>query len=184
MRTRGEAAACAAPRWRGIGGRLGVLVLASVGTTALAATPVVAKPTGTANPPATAKSPVATHSVAAAKVTAPIKAAEAVASAWLPLIDTAQWVPAWNATGSYLHATVAEAKWLTSIARVRLLTGALVARTLESAYETTYLPGAPYGHYVVVYYASRFVHRRTASETLTLMEDSAGAWRVVGYYLK
>jgi serine/threonine-protein kinase len=137
-----------------------VLALASPGSVALAAAP------------------------AATKAATPVKAAEAVASAWLPLIDTAQWVPAWNATGSYLRATVGEAKWLTSIAQVRAITGALVSRRLKSAYETTYLPGAPYGHYVVVYYASRFAHRSPASETLTLMEDSAGAWRVVGYYLK
>ena len=173
MRTRGKAAGRVRVPGRAIVGWVAMFALAGAGSTAIAATP------GTAKPPVAAKG-----SAAPTKLAAPIKAAEASASAWLKLIDAAQWVPAWNATGSYLHATVAEAKWLTSVARVRLLTGALVARSLKSAYETTYLPGAPYGHYVVVYYASRFVHRRTASETLTLMEDSGGAWRVVGYYLK
>ena len=154
-------------RLRGIGGFIVVLALASPGVVAFAAAPAATRPTAPGGTTAE-----------------PIKTAEAVASAWLSLIDAAQWVPAWNATGSYLRATVGEAKWLTSIARVRLITGALVSRRLESAYQTTYLPGAPYGHYVVVHYASRFKHRNPASETLTFMKDSAGAWRVVGYYLK
>ena len=177
MRTRNATARAEAPRLHWIGGLIAVLALAGAGGIALAATsaaPTSAAPMSVAAAASTAKT---------AKKAAVLEAAEATGSEWLKLIDAAQWVPAWNATGSYLRATVAEVKWLTSIARVRLLTGALVDRTLKSAYETTYLPGAPYGHYVVVYYVSRFVHRRSASETLTLMEDSAGHWRVVGYYL-
>ena len=165
MRSRGEAARIATPRVRRIGGWAAVFVLVSSGSAAIAATPAATKP------------------AAAAATAASIRAAEAAATAWLALIDAAQWQSAWNATGSYLHATVAGVKWLTSIAEVRLIAGTLVSRQLKSAYETTYLPGAPYGHYVVVYYASRFAHRRKAGETLTLMKDSAGAWRVVGYYL-
>ena len=175
MRTPGAAAWRASPRLRRIGGWVAVLALAIPGPAAFAAEPAATKPAAAA----------ATKPAVAAGATAtPIEAAEAAASAWLSLIDAAEWVPAWNATGTYLHATVGEAKWLTSIARVRLIAGALVSRRLKSAYETTYLPGAPYGHYVVVYYASRFAHRNPAGETLTLMKDSAGAWRVVGYYVK
>lgn len=170
MRSRGEAARIATPRVRRIGGWAAVFVLVSAGSAAIAATPAATKP-------------AATKPAAVAATAASIRAAEAAATAWLALIDAAQWQSAWNATGSYLHATVAGVKWLTSIAEVRLIAGTLVSRQLKSAYETTYLPGAPYGHYVVVYFVSRFAHRRKAGETLTLMKDSAGAWRVVGYYL-
>ena len=124
----------------------------------------------------------ATPAVTPAATTA-IGAAEASATRWLGLIDAGQYVAAWNAAASYLHATVAEAQWISSVAQVRAAAGALQSRQLKSAYQTSYLPGAPYGHYTVVYFVSRFAKRSAASETLTLMRDSAGGWRVVGYYL-
>ena len=110
-------------------------------------------------------------------------AAEAVAAQWLALVDGGNYDRSWLQAGDYLRRATAEAAWASSVAHARGICGALLARRLKSAYATSYLPDSPPGHYVVLHYASRFAHNSPATETLTLIRDSTGSWRVVGYYI-
>ncbi len=111
------------------------------------------------------------------------RAAETVATHWLALVDAGHYRRGWLLAGDYLRRATTETAWASSVAHARGICGALLARRLQSAYATSYLPDSPPGHYVVLHYASRFVHNSPATETLTLIQDSAGSWRVVGYYI-
>ncbi|MDE1923975.1 MAG: DUF4019 domain-containing protein [Gammaproteobacteria bacterium] len=110
-------------------------------------------------------------------------AAEAAAAQWLALVDGGKYDRSWMQAGDYLRRATTEAAWASSVAHARGICGALLARRLESAYATSYLPDAPPGYYVVLHYASRFAHNSPATETLTLIQDPKGSWRVVGYYI-
>ncbi len=110
-------------------------------------------------------------------------AAESAAAQWLALVDGGKYDRSWMQAGDYLRRATTEAAWAASVAHARGICGALLARRLESAYATSYLPDAPPGYYVVLHYASRFVHNSPATETLTLIQDPKGSWRVVGYYI-
>jgi hypothetical protein len=46
------------------------------------------------------------------------------------------------------------------------------------------MPGAPDGEYSVIQFATSFRHKAAATETVTLMKDSDGRWRVSGYYIR
>ena len=118
-----------------------------------------------------------------ARAAPPPAAAKVAAANWLALIDARKYPQGWDEAASYLHQTIAKSAWLSSVVSARTRLGPLRSRRLDSAYATTYLPGAPYGHYVVVHYSSAFAHRPHASETITCMQGDAGRWRVVGYYV-
>lgn len=111
------------------------------------------------------------------------KAAETAAANWLALVDAGEYDRSWTQAAGYLRRVTTQSSWSSSVAHARAICGALKSRLLKSVYATSNLPDSPPGHYVVIHYASRFVHNSPATETLTLIEDSKGTWRVVGYYI-
>ena len=46
------------------------------------------------------------------------------------------------------------------------------------------LPGAPDGEYVIQQYASAFENKKEAMESVVLMKEKDGTWKVVGYFIK
>jgi hypothetical protein len=62
--------------------------------------------------------------------------------------------------------------------------GSVVSRKVKSAKYMTSVPGAPDAQYVVIQYQTSFVHKKSATETVTSMLDSDGNWRVSGYYIR
>jgi hypothetical protein len=62
--------------------------------------------------------------------------------------------------------------------------GKTISRKLKNKIYATSLPGAPDGEYVVIQYETTFENKKSAIETITLMLDKDGKWRVSGYYIK
>lgn len=119
----------------------------------------------------------------AARAANPEAAAEAAAATWLALVDAGKYGRSWTEAASYVRQTVAQSSWALSVARARAVCGPLQSRRLESAYATAYLPDSPDGHYVVIHYSSRFARKTDATETITMVAESSGRWRVIGYYI-
>jgi hypothetical protein len=46
------------------------------------------------------------------------------------------------------------------------------------------MPGAPDGEYVVVQFDTTFENKQTALESVVMMKQSDGSWRVAGYRIK
>jgi hypothetical protein len=112
------------------------------------------------------------------------KAAIAASSAWLSLVDEGNYVESWNQASALFRAAVPQEQWQQSLKAFRLPLGKMVVRKLESKQYTRSLPGAPDGEYVVIQYETTFEKKQSAIETITLMLDKGGIWRVSGYYIK
>ncbi len=112
------------------------------------------------------------------------RTAEAVAKAWLLLVDEGQYSESWNETATYFKGAVTMDSWMKSMQSFRQPLGKVKSRKLMSKKYTKTLPGAPDGEYVVIQYRSSFENKKSAMETITPMLDKDGKWKVSGYYIK
>ena len=71
-----------------------------------------------------------------------------------------------------------------ALANARSPSEALRSRVLVSHTPATTLPGAPDGEYEVFVFETSFVKKAQATETVTVMKDTDGSWRVAGYFIK
>jgi hypothetical protein len=112
------------------------------------------------------------------------RTADAVAKAWLSLVDEGKYSESWNDTAAYFKDAVTTDSWKKSMQNFRQPLGKVKSRQLMSRKYTKTLPGAPDGEYVVIQYKSSFENKKVAIETVTPMLDKDGNWRVSGYYIK
>ena len=62
--------------------------------------------------------------------------------------------------------------------------GNLVNRKIMRTQESTSLPGAPDGRYVVMFFETSFEKKKAVVETVTFMLEKDGKWRAAGYFIK
>ena len=115
---------------------------------------------------------------------APEATAQQVALAWLALVDAENYADSWTQAAALFRGNVTQAQWQSAAASARGPVGALKARQVQSATFRRDLPGAPDGEYVVIQFSTAFRGKASAIETVTVMKDQDGTWRVAGYYLK
>ena len=108
----------------------------------------------------------------------------AAANSWLALVDEGSYGESWERACEYFRNVVPKDQWERQVAGVRTPLGKVLSRELHSAEYTTHLPGAPDGEYVVIQYETKFENKASSVETVTPMRDSAGAFRVSGYYIQ
>jgi len=120
---------------------------------------------------------------ALANETAEKRAMEA-SDTWLKLIDNSQYAKSWETAAELFKNAVGKEQWNQSLNAVRKPLGKVMKRTVRSKQYTTSLPGAPDGEYVVIQYETFFENKKSSVETVTLMLDMDGKWRVSGYYIK
>jgi len=111
-------------------------------------------------------------------------AAETAATAWLAQVDAGQYADSWTSAGATFKNAVGQEKWQEAVKRVRDQVGAFKSRTKSSAAPMTNPPGAPPGEYVIFQYSATFEQRATATETVTAVHETDGAWRIVGYFVQ
>ena len=109
--------------------------------------------------------------------------AQAAATEWLKLTDLGRYMASWEAGAKYFKSTIGKANWDASIRPFRGPLGGMKERKLESANFTRSLPGAPDGEYVVILYTTRFTAKAAAKETVTLVHEEDGSWKVTGYFI-
>lgn len=110
--------------------------------------------------------------------------AEAAAGSWLKLADQSEFEDTWLQASSLFQGAISQMDWQRALGAARTPLKELVSRNRVSAefYET--LPGAPDGEYVVLTFNSSFTKKSAAVETVTVMKDEDGSWRVSGYFIK
>lgn len=111
------------------------------------------------------------------------EAAISAAEAWLSLVDNGKYVGSWNEASQYFKSAVSKDQWGQAIRAARKPLGKNLSRELMSKSYQTSLPGAPDGEYVVIQFKASFENKKSATETITLMMDNDGKWRVSGYYI-
>jgi hypothetical protein len=66
---------------------------------------------------------------------------------------------------------------------IRKLGGTMLSREFIFQEETTSIPGAPDGEYVIMSFKTSFENKELAIETVTSLLDTDNTWRVSGYHL-
>lgn len=112
------------------------------------------------------------------------QAAQTAAEAWVALVDQGQYAASWQAAAASFKSAVPQQKWVESVGAARGPFGGLNTRSVKSNTATTTLPGAPDGEYVVLQFNTAFEKKAAALETITVLRDSDGQWRVVGYFVR
>ncbi len=119
------------------------------------------------------------------------QAAIAAAENWLALVDTGDYAQSWNQTSSLSKSGIqtrwlfkpgcSEQQWHSSLAEFHTQFGRALSRNLKSKQYAEELPYEPEGEYVVLKYETSFERYNNGVETVTLMKEKDGAWRVSGY---
>ena len=111
-------------------------------------------------------------------------AALAAALAWLALIDDHKYRECWEQAASLFRSRISRDRWGGAARSARAPFGKFRSRSFLGAAHETELPGAPDGRYVVIRYRAAFEHKEGAVETVTLMLEPDGIWRVSGYFVR
>jgi hypothetical protein len=106
------------------------------------------------------------------------------AEKWLGIVDAGKYAESWKEAAGLFRNAVKQEQWEQSLQAVRKPLGKLVLRKIGTKAYRTSLPGAPDGEYVVNQFESSFEKKKSAVETVTLMLEKDGKWRVSGYYIK
>jgi len=116
------------------------------------------------------------------------------AEEWLALVDVGDFEESWEHTASHFKSGIFEKhffksgiskqQWQSSLRTVEDSLRKAVLRRLKSKRYTTKLPWEPPGQYVVIEYETTFERQMNRTETVILMKESDGEWRVAGYKFK
>jgi hypothetical protein len=110
--------------------------------------------------------------------------AQAVALQWLALLDSGAVTSSWEQSAGLFRGAVGLPAWAKSMHTLRAPLGAVTVRKFQSAKFTCTRPGAPDGEYVIAQYQTEFACKASATETVTLLKEADGSWRVSAYYFK
>lgn len=121
-------------------------------------------------------------SLAVAQEEIDVRPASAAAESWLELLDKGHFGASWDEGSANFKEAITRVKWETSVEEARSKLGVLVKRKLRSARHARNLPNAPEGEYVVIQNDTRF-ESRLVTETVTVMKQPDGSWRVAGYFI-
>jgi hypothetical protein len=110
--------------------------------------------------------------------------AEKSALAWLALVDARNYEESWKEAASLFRGAVSQEDWKKMMAGTRQPLGKTVSRKVKSRTYKESLPGAPDGKYVVLEFDTSFENKKSAVETVTPMQESDGAFRVSGYFIR
>jgi hypothetical protein len=109
------------------------------------------------------------------------KEASAVAQASLSVIDAGDYAKSWNTGAAYLQRAAAEKQWEASMDGMRKPLGRVLSREIKSAKTSTTAVG---DRCVVVEFDTAFENKSAAVETVTLLPEKDGQWRVAGYFIQ
>ncbi len=130
---------------------------------------------------------VATLSASALAVhaQAPSPEPRIAAEQWARLLDQGLSTETWQqAAGSFRNLSNPY-RWAASVQNIRRLLGPLKSRAFRRAEATGELPSGQRGEFVVLYFDSMFSGRvGTTFETIAVLQEPGGQWRVVWYDAK
>ena len=107
-----------------------------------------------------------------------------VASQWLPLVDEGKVAESWNAAGPYLQRAVSKEAWEAQLGVMRKPLGAMVSRHPRGATFKKREGMVPDGDYVTVTFETSFTNKDKAVETVNVVLQPDGSWKVSGYHIQ
>ncbi len=103
---------------------------------------------------------------------------------WLEVVDHGRYAESWEMASSYFKSMVTRENWVSQVSAVRGALGEKKCRVLAREEKMNSLPGAPDGEYTILTFNTSLKNKVSAVETVTLVKDTDGLWRVAGYFIK
>ncbi len=124
-------------------------------------------------------------------MTPPQREALDAAETWLARMDRQQYADAWTAAAEPFRASVARQAFVDGAPGLRKGLGKVASRKGEKlafvgAAPDTSDPGAALkpGMKIAIHFDTRFTGGKAATEEVTMLLESDGVWRPVGYYIQ
>jgi hypothetical protein len=114
----------------------------------------------------------------------PEELAQKSAESWLALTDSGKYAESWSQASAAFKGAVSRDQWVGQLTSVRTPQGKVESRKLIAAQYKKNPPNAPAGEYVGLQYSTNFENKKDSVETISLMLDKDGKWRVSGYFIK
>ena len=112
------------------------------------------------------------------------EAAIVAAKEFLGQIDADQYDASWRISAELLKKRVSLEEWHEQLAKIRDALGTQVKREQSDISYATTAKDSPDGEYIQIFYDSRFSKNAKVKETVTVMLEEDGQWRVAGYFVK
>ncbi len=106
-----------------------------------------------------------------------------VAKQWLAFGDEGNWEATWDNASAIFKKTIDKEQWVKKAKSVRDPLGSLTERNLIVVKFETSLPGVPDGEYVIAQFRTRWEHKAQSVETVSVVKETDGMWRVTGYFV-
>ena len=111
--------------------------------------------------------------------------ARVAAEAWAGLLDQGLSAESWQQAAAAFRDLSNPHRWAATVQHIRRVLGPLKARAFSRAETKNVLPTGQRGEFVVLYFDSVFTHQvGTTFETVAVVREPAGHWRVVWYDAK
>ncbi len=107
--------------------------------------------------------------------------ASAEGTHFIALIDQQQYRSAWNDAGPILRELVSVDIWSEGVRLIREPLGSTTSRKLVSHEQLASIPGGLSGSFYRIHYRAQFYDVGSKEETLLLMDEGLGKWRVISY---
>ena len=106
------------------------------------------------------------------------------AVAWIQFVDTGKYPESWDQASSYFKAVLQKDKWVEAVPGIREPLGRVISRKMSGRRSATSLAGAPDGKYCLIQFNTTFSHKKGGVESVTMMQEADGSWRVSGYFIR
>jgi hypothetical protein len=113
-----------------------------------------------------------------------VPAARTAATTWLASLDARDYEITWRDAAGIFKGAVSVQTWRNAATAARGPLGTMQKREEKISTATRNIPGAPEGQYVLLQYATIFEKNSSAIETVTLVQEPTGEFRVAGYFVK
>ncbi|MES2661268.1 MAG: protein kinase [Verrucomicrobiota bacterium] len=103
---------------------------------------------------------------------------------WLGEIDAGRYEKAWSEAAAFARSLESPVQWATKMNATRTPLGKVLSRARMRTTSTSVLSGAPGGKYLIYVFQTGFDPGPRMLETVTLMFEKDGNWRVMGYSIE
>lgn len=100
---------------------------------------------------------------------------------WMELNDSQKYEESWAETGTFFKSRMNAAAWRKAMTIDRMDLGRFLSREFKSCEVSDSIPGMADGQYVTFQFRASFEKKKEMRESLTLMLEADGNWRVIGY---
>jgi hypothetical protein len=103
---------------------------------------------------------------------------------WLVLVDEEKYPESWEELAGLFKKNVEKDEWVDDLNRFRKPLGELVERELIDKQHVTDSSETPDGEYLLFQYRASFENKKSVVEAVSVIKDSDGKWRTLGYFLQ